>query len=63
MQYNNSKQRQRIDQESKILTQLDHPNIVAYEDVEWDDDENDVRLYMELCEGRDLQKYIDDLKK
>lgn len=50
------KGKEAIEQEVSVLSRLRHPNIVEYYDIEWL--KYEARLYMEYCDGKNLDDYV-----
>jgi serine/threonine protein kinase len=48
--------KEKVGIEVSLLKRFDHPNIVRYYDTEWD--HGGVDIYMEWCEGSNLDTYI-----
>lgn len=61
MTFKDRETQSRIAREHDILTRLQHPNIVAYKDI--DQKPNKVKLFMEYCKGGSMQDYIDNVKR
>lgn len=54
--FNNAIRRKAVEDECLILARLQHPNIVRFYEVEWQGLQ--ARLYMEYCEGGNLDKFV-----
>lgn len=48
--------KEKVEIEVSLLKRFDHPNIVRYYDTDWE--EGEVDIYMEWCEGSNLDCYI-----
>jgi serine/threonine protein kinase len=46
-----------IQREVRVLSRLEHPNIIRYIEVEWEFDH--ANLYAEFCDGPNLDVYIE----
>lgn len=58
----NQKERQQLIAECKILSQLNHENIVKFHSWDFNEQEQILYLYMEYCSKGDLQKLISHYK-
>jgi serine/threonine protein kinase len=52
-----TKAKDAVQQEIKVLSRLEHPNIIHYEGVKWEF--NNARVYADYCDGQDLDSYIE----
>ncbi|CAL9729607.1 serine/threonine-protein kinase Kin3p [Monosporozyma unispora] len=59
----NQKERHQLISECKILSQLNHENIVKFYSWDFNDQKQILYLYMEYCSQGDLQKLISKYKK
>ncbi|KAG7694350.1 hypothetical protein KL951_004228 [Ogataea haglerorum] len=59
----NSKEKHQLSTEFRILRELRHPNIVQYLHHDHVQDEHQVHLYMEYCDGGDLSVLIKKYKE
>jgi len=49
--------------EVEVLSSLRHPHIVPYKECYWDEEEMDLCMVMDYCEGGDLYHYVQSRRK
>ena len=59
----NKKEQENSLNEIRILSSVNHPNVIGYKEAFWDDDKSSLNLVMEFADDGDLHSKIEKMKK